>query len=113
MQLADACWRRTERGAAAGPGEWTGAVDDARRSVATSMERMYSGFGQGEKSALRAVARTGKLFGAGAELLDLAKGSATHARETLIDSGDLAATDDGVAIVDPLLADWLRERFPI
>lgn len=55
----------------------------------------------------------GQRHGAEAGLLSLTKGAATHARRALLDSGDLAATGDGLAVTDPLMADWLRERFPV
>lgn len=114
MQLADACWRFTPPAATAGPDQWGAALADVRYAVASGMERIYSGFERGERAVLRAVARSGSIYGAEAELLDLSSGAATHARETLLDSGDLARIESGpVFVVDPLLADWLRERFPI
>ncbi|MBW3670005.1 MAG: hypothetical protein KY443_12435, partial [Actinobacteria bacterium] len=113
MQLADACWRHTAPGGTAGGNEWVAAVVEVRRAVAEGMERLYSGFERGERAVLRAVARSGSIYGAEADLLDLSSGAATHARQTLLDSGDLASSDSGVVVVDPLLADWLRERFPI
>jgi len=62
---------------------------------------------------LRALARGGSIYGAEADLLELSNGTATHARRTLLDSGDLEERDSGLAVVDPVLADWLRRRFPI
>ncbi|MGI8984643.1 MAG: AAA family ATPase [Acidimicrobiales bacterium] len=113
MQLADACWRHTPAGHAADLGTWAAALDDVRRATGEGMERLYSGFERGERSVLRAVARGGSIYGAQADLLDLSNGTATHARNTLLDSGDLGDTGAGLAVVDPLLADWLRGRFPI
>jgi len=113
MQLADACWRRTPAGATAGAETWAAALDDARRATGEGMERLYSGFERGERSVLRAVARGGSIYGAEADVLDLSKGTATHARRALLDSGDLAEVGAGLSVVDPLLADWLRRRFPI
>jgi len=113
MQLADACWRHTAPGGTAGPDEWDAALREVRKAVGDGMERLYSGFERGERAVLRAVARSGSIYGAEADLLDLSAGTATHARQTLLDSGDLASTESGVVVVDPLLADWLRERFPI
>ena len=113
MQLADACWRHTSPKATAGPDEWAAAIAEVRRAVGDGMERLYSGFERGERAVLRAVARSGSVYGAEADLLDLSSGTATHARQTLLDRGDLAPSGSGVAVVDPLLADWLRERFPI
>jgi hypothetical protein len=113
MQLADACWRATEPGTTAGPDEWGAALIDVRKAAADGMERLYSGFQGGERSVLRAVARSGTIYGANAALLDLSRGTATNARQSLLDSGDLAKTDEGLVVVDPLLADWLRYRFPL
>jgi len=113
MQLADACWRATPPGGAAGPDTWAGALTEVRRATGEGMERLYSGFERGERSVLRAVARSGSVYGAEADLLELANGTATHARRALLDSGDLMETDAGLAVVDPVMADWLRRRFPI
>ena len=113
MQLADACWRHTPAGAAADRSTWAAGLDDVRRATSEGMERLYSGFERGERSVLRAVARGGSIYGAEADLLDLSNGTATHARRTLLDSGDLMDAASGLALVDPLLADWLRQRFPI
>lgn len=113
MQLADACWRHTPRRGTADTSTWSTALAEVRRSTAEGMERLYSGFERGERSVLRAVARGGSIYGTEAGLLDLSTGTATHARRALLDSGDLVDTDDGLRVVDPLLADWLRQRFPI
>lgn len=113
MQLADACWRRTPTGAAAGPECWAESVAHVRHDAAEGMERLYSGFERGERTVLRAVARSGSVYGAEADLLDLSTGTATHARKTLLDSGDLIDAGGGLAVTDPVLADWLRQRFPI
>jgi len=113
MQLADACWARTAPGAIAGPECWSDALDDVRRSSQDGMERAYSGFGRAERDVLRAVAHGGSIYGAEAALLDLSKGSATHARQRLIDSGDLISTDAGLCVVDPVFADWIQQRFQL
>jgi hypothetical protein len=113
MQLADACWRRTDPGATAGAEVWASALDDVRRATADGLERLYSSFERGERDVLRSVARSGSIYGAQADLLDLSAGTATHARKTLLDAGDLADTERGLVVVDPLLADWLRRRFAI
>jgi hypothetical protein len=46
-------------------------------------------------------------------LLDLSAGAATHARQALLNSGDLSEAAGQLAVIDPVLADWLRVRFPI
>ncbi len=113
MQLADACWRRTPAGAIADGATWGEALEDVRRATAEGMERIYSAFERGERSVLRAVAISGSVYGAEAGLLDLSTGTATHARRTLLDRGDLADSGAGLVVVDPVLADWIRQRFPL
>lgn len=113
MQLADACWRHTPEGTTAGTESWSEGMEEIRRATAEGMERLYSGFERGERAVLRAVARSGSIYGAEADLLELSAGTATHARGTLLDKGDLADTGSGLVVVDPLLADWLRRRFEI
>jgi hypothetical protein len=113
MQLADACWRLTAPGATADLQTWSLALEEVRAGTAEGMERLYSGFERGERAVLRAVARSGSVYGAEADLLDLSAGTATHARRALLDTGDVAQTAAGLIVVDPLFADWLRQRFPI
>jgi uncharacterized protein len=113
MQLADAAWRRCPPEAAANTGIWAEALDGVIRETGAGMERLYSRFAQGERSVLRSVARSGSVYGAEAELLDLSKGTATHARQSLLDSGDLAEISGELVVVDPILGEWLRQRFPI
>ncbi len=112
MQLADACWRRTPPGGR-GDAHWAEGLADVQAATADGMERLYSQFNPGERTVLRSIAQSGTIYGAEADLLDLSKGTATHARGTLVDKGELAEGDDGVYIVDPLMRDWIRRRFPI
>jgi hypothetical protein len=113
MQLADACWRHTPPGATADADTWADALADIRQTTNAGLERIYSNFERGERTVLRALARSGSIYGAEAGLLDLSAGTATHARGTLLDRGDLVEEDGKLQVVDPLLADWLRQRFPI
>ncbi len=113
MQLADACWRATAVGTVADDEVFAAGLGDVRRMSADAMERLYSGFERGERDVLRAVARSGSIYGAHADLLGLSAGAASHARRTLLDSGDLADSGSGLAVVDPVLADWVRQRFPL
>jgi uncharacterized protein len=113
MQLADAAWRRCPPEAAANAGIWAEALEGVIAETGAGMERLYSRFAQGERRVLRSVARSGSVYGAEAELLDLSKGTATHARRSLLDSGDLGETNGELIVVDPILGEWLRQRFPI
>ena len=63
------------------------------------MERLYSQFNPGERSVLRAIAQSGTIYGAEADLLDLSKGTATHARGALLDKGELIEAGDRVHLV--------------
>lgn len=113
MQLADACWRQTAEGQTADLEVWSQGLAGVRAATSEGMERLYSHFEGGERSVLRAVARSGSVYGTEAALLDLSTGAAGHARRTLLDSGDIVQAEDGLRVVDPLFADWLRRRFPI
>jgi uncharacterized protein len=113
MQLADAAWRRCPPGTAADAGIWAEALDGVLRETGSGMERLYSQFTQGERRVLRSVARSGRVYGAEAELLDLSKGTATHARRSLLDRGDLADTKGELIVVDPVFGEWVRQRFPL
>lgn len=112
MQLADACWERTPPGGT-GHDAWADGLGHVRRQSDDPMERQYSHYNSSERRALRALALSGSLFGAEAELLDLAKSTAQNARRVLMDAGELARFGDELRIVDPVLADWIRNRFPL
>jgi hypothetical protein len=53
------------------------------------------------------------VFGVHAELLDLAHGTAQHARRSLLDRGHLSNVDGSYQLVDPVFADWIANRFPL
>jgi hypothetical protein len=113
MQLADACWRATGPGASCDQARFGTALGEVRAALDEPMERILAGYERGERAVLRAVAQGGGLYGSEAELLDLSAGAAGHARQVLLDRGDLALRQDRLAIVDPFMADWLRRRLPI
>jgi uncharacterized protein len=113
MQLADAVWRRTEKGTSAGAEQWAQALADVRHGTAEGMERIYSAFDDSERSVLRSVAQAGSIYGTEAALLNLSAGAASRARQKLLDTGDLVDTPSGLEIVDPLLSDWIRQRFAL
>jgi hypothetical protein len=113
MQLADAGWRVAEPGRAYRPDVWEQAVADVRRATSLSNEAAYSRYGTGEKAVLRLLAAGDSLFGAGAEVLAVSPGVAQHARDTLLAAGDIAGDGGRLVVVDPVLADWIRSRFPL
>jgi len=113
MQLADTAWRLVTLGDAATASTWDDTLHAIRGATANGLERLYSSLRDGEKDVLRIVASGGSIFGTAAELLDLSTGSAQHARRALLDRGHLHRDDDGLRLVDPIFADWIRERFPL
>jgi hypothetical protein len=112
MQLADAAWRAAEPGRPYGPVVWELAVADVRRGTALGNEAAYSRYGAGEKAVLRLLAGGHSLFGAAAEVLAVSPGVAQHARDTLLGAGDIV-DDGGLRVVDPVMGDWIRSRFPL
>ena len=113
MQLADAAWRVAQPGAPFSIDVWDAAIADVRQSNAAICERLYATYSNGEKDVLRVLASGGAVFGRAAALLDLSTGVAQHARAQLVAVGDLLETPDGHRLTDPVLADWIRNRFPL
>ncbi|HEX7135086.1 MAG TPA: ATP-binding protein [Iamia sp.] len=112
MQAADALWRVVEPGGGPADGCWTTALDRLRDETNLANEAAFGARRGGEKAVLRLVAHGDALFGSTADLLGLSAGAAQHAREALVANGDVTATDGRLRIVDPVLADWVRNRFP-
>jgi hypothetical protein len=113
IQVADAAWRAAEPGVPYSPRVWEAALADIRASTDLANETVYSGFVAGEKMVLRLLADRHSLFGSAAELIGLASGTAQHARESLLDGGDVIRVGAGYQLVDPVLADWIRRRLPV
>ena len=113
MQLADGLWRRTPHGAVADHETWEQAVADVRTNVDSGSERLFALLASGHQKALRAVASGGSVYGTAARVVDLAPGTAKAAVDALVDNGYLVRRDDRLVVVDPLLADWIRRRFPV
>jgi uncharacterized protein len=113
MQLADALWRLTPEQGAAGEETWEEAVAAVRANVDNGSERLYALLPPGHQRTLRAVASGGSVYGTAADVLDLAPGTARAAVEALVGNGYLVRRDGRLAVVDPLLADWIRRRFPV
>lgn len=59
------------------------------------------------------MATGGALFGKDAALLGLSTGAAQHARDALLAGGDMITTADGLAVTDPVMADWITRTLPI
>jgi hypothetical protein len=109
MQLADAAWVRTApRGT--GDREWAAALQATRAAVAPALEVQFAAFSPSEQVVLRALAADRPLFGSTLELFGASSGAVQAARDRLVADGTL--TRD-LAIVDPLLADWIRATLPL
>ncbi len=112
MQLADALWRSAGDPDCEPEDRWAVALKSVRASVDLGSERMFSMLPAGSRKVLRVVAHGGSIYGTSAEMVELAPGTARAAVDALMGSGLLARTAKGLTLVDPLLADWLRRRFP-
>ena len=113
MQLADALWRQVNRGGTASLQAWEAALDGVRANVDAGSERVFSLLPAGQQKTLRAVAAEGTVYGTAASLLDLPAGTGRDAAIKLVGNGILHQRRQQLAVVDPLLADWLRRRFAI
>ena len=113
MQLADAVWRLVEPGGTADSLTWEDAIANVRANVDSGSERIFGLLPAGHQKTLRAVATSGSIYGRHAQLLNLAPSTAQAASEALAGNGLLRRHDGQLTLVDPLLADWLRRRFPL
>ncbi|CAN5620574.1 hypothetical protein BH10ACT1_BH10ACT1_20070 [soil metagenome] len=114
MQLADAVWQLVPRGGAATDETWTEALSTTRAAVDSGSERLLELMPAGHQKVLRAVASGGSVYGTAAGVLSLSAGTARAGVQALLGSGYLARrADDRLVVVDPLLADWIRRRFPV
>lgn len=113
MQVADTAWRLTEPGHAATDETWSATLTMVRAATADGNERLYSSLQSGEQGVLRVLANGGSIFGTAAKVLDLHTGTAQNARRRLVDRGHLLRAGNEYRVVDPILADWLRQRFPL
>jgi hypothetical protein len=113
MQLADAGWRRVQKGRRATPATWDDALADVRLAVDSGIERVFQLVPAGQQKVLRVVANGGSVYGTAADVLSLSGGTARSGVEALLGSADLVRVDDRLTLVDPLFADWIRRRFPV
>jgi len=90
MQLADALWRATDEGATADEIAWGHAVATVRAEVDNGSERLFELIPPGSQRVLRAVASGGSIYGAAADVLGLAPGTARSAADVLVGNGYLA-----------------------
>jgi hypothetical protein len=112
MQLADAAWTAVQEGVPEAE-VWVTALERCRLATADSHEIRFSGLPAAEQAVVRLAATSGALFGRDAQLLSLSRSSAQHARDHLVTQGQIEITDAGAVVIDPLYADWIRQRFAI
>ncbi len=113
MQLADALWRAVPEGASADRDAWDVALADVRASVDSGSERLFELLPTGHQKTLRVVAAGGSVYGRAADVVSLSTGTARAAVAALVGNGYLAERDGRLVVVDPMLADWIRRRFPV
>jgi hypothetical protein len=114
MQLAHALWEATPHGGIATMATWEQAVAAVRSEVDSGSDRLFELLPVGHQKTLRAVASGGSVFGSAADALELPSGTARGAVEALLGHGYLVRDEDGrLRVVDPMLADWIRRRFPV
>lgn len=112
MQVADVAWRSVAAGGGPTPSTWAATLDLLRGETNLACEAVFSGLTTGEKATLRLLAHGDVLFGTQAETLGLSAGSARHAVDSLLAAGDVIDVTGRPTLVDPVLADWIRGRFP-
>jgi hypothetical protein len=112
MQLADAAWTAVQDGVAVDTA-WAVALERCRVATADTHETRFSGLQPADQAVMRLAASDGAIFGRDAALLSLSRSSAQLARKRLLERGQVTESGDRLSVVDPLYADWIRNRFPI
>jgi hypothetical protein len=110
MLLAHRLWAEVPPGGTASGAHWNAALERALVEVQPELEARWQRFTVTEQKTLRAV-----LAGEGSpyrervlERLGLPKSSAQQAIRSLVGRADLEAAERRYALVDPLLALWVR-----
>ena len=89
----------------------TGASERLAVADIATLERFFSSQSAGRQKTLRAIANSGSIYGAAAAFVDLSPGTARDAAHALADDGILRRGTSRFEVIDPLLSDWLRQRF--
>ena len=123
MLLAHHLWRATPLGEIADLATWELALDRARQHADGEVQARYDRATRNQQRVVRAIAQWTSPFSMAAQApLGLERGSVSAAvdqavRETLIEPTGKRAGDHAspaaYRVVDPLLADWIRRRFPL
>ena len=110
MQLADAAWRLAVPGKDAPVDLWPRALAEVEAMTGAGLEMLFSSFSSSEQAVLRSLAGNRPLFGGSLELFGSSSGAVAAARDRLVGGGVLTSEP---AIVDPLIAHWIRRRFDL
>jgi uncharacterized protein len=110
MMLAHFLWERTPEGQASDPDSWMVALEEIYREVEDEFDNAWKGLSDPDRRTLVAVASGPEqlLKKETLNALNLARSTAQDARDRLIDTGLIEERDDGLRIIDPLLAMWVR-----
>lgn len=111
--LAHHLWEATEPGTAADDETWAKARATVMGRSHHEFVAIDAGLETGQRKTARLLAWEEPLYGAAAQRLSLPKGTARKAADALERRG-LAwrPFNEGLELVDPLFAAWLRERNP-
>lgn len=111
MQLADAAWTHARTGDGAPEDTWVAAWSRVTGEESIRFESQFASFGTGEKKLLRVVAGGHAPYGNVAkDRIGLSASAVEPASRSLVDAG--VVTGDPLRFVDPLFANWVRERLP-
>lgn len=108
MHAAHALWGLTPEGDIADEETWTRAFEQILAETADELRAIWSGLPTGQRRALVTIARNEPLYGSKRGSGGSRGGAIKSAVDTLVDRGEIAKTDAGYDIVDPLVAEWLR-----
>lgn len=108
MHAAHALWDLTREGGTADEDTWTRAFEQVLAETADELRAIWSGLPTGQRRALVTIANNEPLYGSRRGSGGSRGGAIKAAVDTLVDRGEIARTDTGYHIVDPLVAEWLR-----
>lgn len=113
MLLAHHLWVATPHGQVADEGTWLDTREATMARTRPEAEGRFAALSVNQQRVLRALAVHGTPFARDAHAeVGLAEGSVTSIVTQLLTSGDLERLERGAyRFVDPLLAEWTRERY--
>ncbi|HET7487986.1 MAG TPA: hypothetical protein VFJ85_08660 [Acidimicrobiales bacterium] len=113
LLLAHELWERTLVGAPADDEALPAALEAALGRLGGEFTALWAGLAGNEARVLRAVAHGHSPFARSSAALDLKKQSVRHPLTALVRRGVLRSAGAGWELVDPLLALWIRDTFPL